>query len=369
MPSTPQRRTLLFYVHALAGGGAERVMARLASGFAARHDRVLLAVDFEAQEWRSSLDDRVELIVLPRGHGRSVAALARTLARERPFVSLSALAATNLKHTAAALLARRSKRAILSYHGFFENEPERLSRIGYWCAPALSGLAGASVAVSDALRRDLVRRFFIPDGRTVTIHNPASPTAPQPPLRPAELCARAPLIVAMGRLTEDKGCGFLLQAFARVAHPAARLAILGKGPELDKLKAKALALGVADRLELPGYVDPSGYLSRARCFVSPSFRESFGLAIVEALDYGLPVVATGSGGPQEILCSPELGRLVPFGDEKQMAAAIDACLKTPGDPAPRQRRAKEFSLAAALDNYDRLFREVAARAPSSRATG
>lgn len=365
----PTQRTLLFYVHALSGGGAERVMARLASGFAARGDRVLLAVDFEAQEWRSSLDESVELIVLPGGHARNVAALADILARERPFVSVSALAATNLKHAAAAMLARRSSRAILSHHGFFENEPERLSRIGYLSGPALSRLVAANVAVSDALARDLVRRFFFPIRRTVTIYNPASLEAAQPPLSPAALRARPPLIVAMGRLTEDKGFGFLVRAFGHVGYPGARLAILGKGPELDKLKAMALALGVADRLELPGYVDPSGYLSRARCFVSPSLRESFGLAIVEALDYGLPVVATGSGGPQEILCSPELGRLVPFGDEKQTAAAIGACLEAPGDPAPRQRRAKAFSLDAALDNYDRLFFEVAPRAAHPRQTG
>ncbi|HYA80255.1 MAG TPA: hypothetical protein VED87_04915, partial [Methylocystis sp.] len=92
------QRTLLFYVHALAGGGAELVVARLASGFAARGDRVLLVVESEADEWRRTLDERVEYIVLPRGRLHGVLALARLLAREKPFASYSALAATNLRH-------------------------------------------------------------------------------------------------------------------------------------------------------------------------------------------------------------------------------------------------------------------------------
>ncbi|HMK90654.1 MAG TPA: glycosyltransferase [Methylocystis sp.] len=352
------RRVLLFYVHALSGGGAERVIARLASGFAARGDRVLLAVDHEADAWRTSLDPAVELVLLPKGHLRSVGALARLLRREEPKVSFSALSAANLKHVVAALLAGRARRAIISYHGFFQNEPERLSRLGFLLSPALSRLVGASVAVSEALRKNLIEKFWFPPTRVVTIYNPAAPEPPHPPLDPAALAAREPLVVAMGRLVEEKGFRFLVRAFARVAHPQARLVILGKGPQREALEREAQRLGVAERLALPGYTDPDSYLERARCFVSPSYHESFGLAIVEALDSGLAVVATRSGGPQEIIDSEAAGRLVPVGDEMRMAAAISASLEAPGDPAPRQRRAAAFSHATAMERYEGLFREV-----------
>jgi len=358
MLAMSQRRTLLFYVHALAGGGAELVVARLASGFAARGDRVLLVVESEADEWRRTLDKRVEYLVLPQGRFWGVLALAQLLAREKPSASYSALAATNFRHWIAALIACRRRFAILSYHGFLENEPQLLSRLGFFLSPVMLRLVGAGVAVSDVLRQDLIDRLRCPPQRLMTIYNPAAPMVPEPPLTPRSLADRAPLVVAAGRLVPEKGGGTLLGAFARVSMPGARLAILGKGPQLKELEAQARSLGLADRVEFPGYVDPRPYFTRMRCFVSASVHESFGLAIVEALDHGAPVVATMSGGPQEILNKPELGRLVAVGDEAGMADAIDACLKTPGDPAPRQRRAAEFSLEAALDAHERLFNQM-----------
>jgi glycosyltransferase involved in cell wall biosynthesis len=352
--------TVLFYIHALAGGGAERVMARLASGYARRGHRVVLVVDYPAGEWLSALDERIELIELPGGHLRSTLALADLLSRLSPDISLSALSAANLKHLVAALLAGRHRNAILSYHGFAENEPQKLSKIGYWLTPVFTRLAARSVVVSDALRDDLIRRFYASRARLGTVYNPASPASPQAPVSAEELAAREPIVIAIGRLVSDKGFLFLLNAFAKVPCREAKLIMLGKGPELERLKAEAERLNIGDRVEFAGYVtDTSAYLSKARCFVSPSYRESFGLAIIEALDFGLAVVATDSGGPAEILNSAEFGRIVPVGDEDAMAAAISASLAAPGDPAARQKRSRDFTLDAAMKGYDRIFAEVA----------
>ena len=183
-------RKLLFYTHALVGGGAERVWARLASGFAARGDEVAFAVDFEARESLDLLSSAVTLHVLPPGHLRSTLALARLLRRQQPDASLSAISVSNLKHVVAAKLAQRGGRAILSYHGFFDSEPERLSRIGYRLTPLLTRLSGATVAVSNSLRDDLVANFHAPVEHTATIFNPAAPE-PFPPLLAAAEMAPA----------------------------------------------------------------------------------------------------------------------------------------------------------------------------------
>jgi glycosyltransferase involved in cell wall biosynthesis len=366
MPNSPARpRALLFYVHALVGGGAERVWARLASGFAARGDAVTFVVDFEASQSLHLLSDDVTLEVLPRGHGRATLALARLIAARRPDASLSALAAANLKHTLAATLAGRRDRAILTYHGFAASEPERLSRIGYRLTPLLSRLSAASVAVSNVLRDDLVARFAVPPARAHAIANPAAPDPFPPPLDAAALASRPPTIVALGRLVADKDFVTLLRAFARLNDAQARLVILGEGPERARLEAEARGLGVAEQVEMPGFTaDVAARLGASRCLALSSRHEAFGLTCVEGLAHGLPVVATACGGPSEILDASELGALASVGDVEDLARALRDALADPGDPAPRQARARDFSLGAALDRYDALIDKVVSHARS-----
>ena len=366
MTVSPARpRTLLFYLPALLGGGAERVWARLASAFAARGDAVAFVVDFEATQSAPFLSRDVALEVLPRGHFQSTLALARSIAARRPDATLSALAVANLKHAIAATLAGRRDRAILAYHGFSESEPQLLSRIGYRLTPLLSRLCAATVAVSVALRHDLIARFVVPERRVHTIYNPAAPEPFPESLAAAALAARPKTVVALGRLVPDKDFVTLLRAFARLDDRDARLVILGEGPERARLEAEAWGLGIAARVDMPGFLsDVAARLDAARVLALSSRREAFGLVCVEALAHGLAVVAADCGGPAEILTAPAHGTLVPVGDVEALARALAAALADPGDPAPRQARAREFSLEAALDRYDALIGDVIARARS-----
>lgn len=362
-PARP--RSLLFYAPALLDGGAERVWARLASGFAARGDAVTFAVDFEATQSAPFLSSEVKLEVLPPGHFGSTRALAQLIAARRPDATLSALAVANLKHAIAATIAQRGDRAILAYHGFSESEPQLLSAIGYSLTPLLSRLCAATVAVSAALRHDLIARYIVPERRVRTIYNPAAPDPFPAPLAAEALATRPKTIVALGRLVPDKDFVTLLRAFARLDNAEARLVILGEGAERKRLEAEAFALGISARVEMPGFVsDVAARLDAARVFALSSRREAFGLVCVEALAHGLPVVATDCGGPAEILTAAGQGTLVPVGDVEALADALRAALENPGDPAPRQARAREFSLEAALDRYDGLIGEVVTHARS-----
>ena len=278
---------------------------------------------------------------------------------EKPDASLSAISVSNLKHAVAAMMAGRNRRAILTYHGFFESEPERLSRIGYRLTPLLSRATAATIAVSESLLADLVKRLHASSERTRMIYNPAAPD-PLPPLLDAEsLMARPPVVVAIGRLVAGKDFSTLLRAFARLEHADARLVIMGEGPLRRALEDEARDLGIGGRVSMPGFTTEIGAtLEAARCLAITSRRESFSLVCVEALAYGLPVVATDCGGPSEILGSRAFGAIVPVGDPEALARAIDACLTAPGDPSARQTHAAEFTLDRALDRYDALIRSV-----------
>ena len=123
-----QRLKILFYTHALTGGGAERVWALLASGFIQRGHDVVFAVDFDSPDNADYLDPAVRLVVLGGNHLTTCWRLTRLLAAEKPDISLSAIGVSNMKHAIAALVCGTRKRAIQSYHGYYESEPQLLSR-------------------------------------------------------------------------------------------------------------------------------------------------------------------------------------------------------------------------------------------------
>ncbi len=340
-PGAPLR--LLFYLPSLGGGGAERLVAQLATALASRGHEITLVTDTESTENAGFLSPAVRQVRLGLGHGRNVVGLARLLRETKPHVSMSALSGQNLKHMVAAALAGHLSRAVQSYHGFFEGEPRLLSRMSYLLTPLSSRLMARTVCVSDCLRADLLRRFRASKTRTVRIYN-GVPLVSDKQGHAGEHGSANPIVLACGRLTPDKNFGFLLRAFARMKHADARLVILGEGPERGNIEAEAARLRLQDCVSLPGYSDAANWYDKASCVALSSTREAFGLVVVEALAAGLPVVTTPSGGPDEILQNERYGRVVAHDDEAGFAAALDAALKDGSDPAERITRAREFSM-------------------------
>lgn len=355
-------RKILFYTHALTGGGAERAWALLASGFARRGYRVIFAVDYESDENKAYLDPSVRLEVLGGGHLAGTLRLARLLAHEQPDATLAALGISNLKLFFAAMLSGRRRRTILSYHGFFASEPQILSRLAYVLTPLTTRLTAATVAVSDVLAGDLIANWHAARDRVHRIYNPVvwGTRATLPHVE----CGREPaLVLASGRLIAPKNFRALVRAFARVEPRTARLVIIGEGPERAAIMAEIERAGLGARVALPGYVaEPWDLYARANCFVVSSRIESFGMVVVEALAHGLPVVSTDCCGPREILADGRYGRLVPQGDEAAMAEAISAALADPGPAAARVARAAAFRPHLSIDRYDDLVADVIAAA-------
>lgn len=127
------------------------------------------------------------------------------------------------------------------------------------------------------------------------------------------------LIGAVGRLHESKGMDVLIEAFRRgIAGPAA-LVIFGEGPQRPDLERLR---GGDPRIFLPGFraVGP-GLLAQLDLFVSPSREESFGLAILEAMQAGLPTIATAAEGPSEFLLDQPV-EMVPPGSAPALTEAL-----------------------------------------------
>jgi len=132
--------------------------------------------------------------------------------------------------------------------------------------------------------------------------------------------------VSVGHLVLGKGMERLIESYARAfgADPRYSLTILGEGPERRSLEAKVTTLGLGSRVRMLGSIPRTEIAATLRgsdCFVTASEYETFGLACVEALASGLPVVATRCGGPEDFV-GERNGLLVDVGDVEGMAEAM-----------------------------------------------
>ena len=141
-----------------------------------------------------------------------------------------------------------------------------------------------------------------------------------------------PVVLTVGRLTVMKGQRYLVEAVPALAErvPGVAVVLLGDGHLRAALSAQAEALGVADRVHLAGHRgDARALLDAADVFVLPSRHEGMPLAAMEAMDAGLPVVATDVIGTSEVVAHGETGLLVPPQDPAALAAALGEVLRDP----------------------------------------
>ncbi len=168
-----------------------------------------------------------------------------------------------------------------------------------------------------------------------------------------------PLIGAIARLSPIKGLDLLLKAVPPLLNDFPRLQVLlvGDGPAKGQLVRLAYELGIADRVVISHPVEDTRVpLAVIQLFVAPAGREGFGLAIVEAMAAGVPVVATDSGGPAEILDGGKCGLLIPTGDPQAIEKGLRVLLQDP----VRRGRMIEQARERARSQFDmrRVVREV-----------
>jgi len=205
-----------------------------------------------------------------------------------------------------------------------------------------------------------------PAGRVSCIPNFAAAPPDAAPVDRASLDTPpgAPLLLAMGRLHDNKAHDVSLQALTQL--PDAYLWIAGVGPLEAKLQGMAEALGVAPRVRFLGWrTDASALYRTADVCVFPSRFEPLGNVVIQSWAHGLPVVAAESQGPKALIRHDDDGLLVAVDDADALAAGVRRLL---GDPALRSRVAAagaarvdaEFSEAAVVDQWKTLFADYGA---------
>ncbi|MFL5540197.1 MAG: glycosyltransferase family 4 protein [Longimicrobiaceae bacterium] len=186
------------------------------------------------------------------------------------------------------------------------------------------------VAPSAAYRDALLGAYPALAGRVTVVHNGVSAGELAGPRRLPE-GEEGPYLLCLAHYAPWKGLDVLVRAFARVAarRPGVRLVVAGDGAGRAETGALAAALGVAERVALLGEqprARVAELLNGCALFVLPSRAESFGIALVEAMACGRPVVGTRVGGIPEIVHNGVDGLLVPPDDPAGMACAIELLL-------------------------------------------
>jgi glycosyltransferase involved in cell wall biosynthesis len=196
-----------------------------------------------------------------------------------------------------------------------------------WASEVRRTLSAAAeiVCVSNALARDVVALADADPRRVTVVPNTFDTTRFQ--LLDRKRGERLRL-VSVGRLVPEKGFDLLIEGVARLreAGEGVSLSLIGSGPQHSALQQLADRLGVAADVELKGSQSGEELLASfadADIFVSSSKREGFGVAILEALATGLPVVATRVGGPEDFV-GPDDGVLVAGDDVEALAEGIFA---------------------------------------------
>jgi len=382
---------IAIFLRALNGGGAERVMLTLAERFTERGHRVdvvilrsgealddlvpprVRLIDLQPPDCVTALhrlgdfpvDDRRAVLPLlawkPRLQMACVAHLANYLRRERPDAMLSALRFNTLAAVWAGQLAGTGTRQIVSERNELSVEVASSKRLRHLpdLIHRLYPRADGIIAVSRGVADDLAHTARIGRDRIATIPNPldlerlqrsAASRTGHPWLETDSI----PVILGIGRLDAQTDFETLIRAFSLLcAHRPCLLIILGEGTERPRLEGLVRELGLEHCVSLPGFVDaPAAYLARAALFVLTSRWEGLPNVMIEALGCGCPVVSTNCrSGPSEILDNGKWGRLVPLGNPRWVAAAMQDTLDDHPEPARLRARAEDFSSEKIAGRY------------------
>jgi N-acetyl-alpha-D-glucosaminyl L-malate synthase BshA len=224
-------------------------------------------------------------------------------------------------------------------------------------------------AVSEFLKDRTVADFNVPRNRIRVIPNFIDPTVFRRDRKPCHRATLAPegerIVMHVSNFRPVKRITDVVEVFARIAKEVpARLVLVGDGPDRPRALERAEELGVANRLLFLGkHQSVDELLACADLFLLPSRNESFGLAALEALACGTPVIASDMGGLPEVVTHGETGYLFPLGEVGDMAEAGLSLLKDPDrwsrfSEAARADALARFSNDRVVPMYEALYRDV-----------
>lgn len=373
---------ILFLTSSMEGGGAERVAALLANGWASKGNSVVLMPTFSARgDCVYPLDRSVKLTFLSdicRANANRFERLIRLrtfiksfhpdiIVSFLPHVNIAAILATAGLSIPVVACERTYPPALqpqipLAYRA--------LRRLTY---PFASSLVAQTTATAEWLRRRCSRALVVIIPNPVIIPLPSQPPIVDPKLL---IGPDRKIILWAGRLDEWKRGSLLIDAFAGLAAEASNwdIYMLGSGPLREALQQRVIELGLNDRIFLPGFAGNLGdWYNRADIYVMTSSYEGFPNTLLEAMAHGNPSIAYDVlTGPRD-LCGDKQ-RLILLPDSDQLAGLETALRSLTSNPQLRDEIGATaievkaiYSEPAVFAMWDELFSSVNRSSIASKA--
>ncbi|MDF7776696.1 glycosyltransferase [Sphingomonas sp. AOB5] len=347
---------IVAFAQSLRGGGVERALLRMAGGWHAQGREIILVIGdatgplarelppgvpvrelgnasyaaLRRESPRIVRELRPDLIFCPGNHYSAVAGWTR-LALGRDCPPIVAKVSNALVRPDMGGIEAWGYRRWLRLHPLFLD---------------------SVVAMTQATAAEAVREMRLPADRVSVIANPPALHRPD-----AEAVAipEGRYILGVGRLEAQKRWDRLIAALPKLADRQVKLVILGEGSLRETLTAQAAALGLADRVSMPGHAaDPLPVMAGAALVALTSDYEGVPGVLREALAQGTPVVATDSSvSVREIVASPTLGSVIARDDAEGLVAALDRWL-SPGAVRPAPTAHEGDPIAEYLALFDRV---------------
>lgn len=356
-------------IFALQPGGMEFGVVKLVNGLDRSRVRSSICSTKPVGEMKALVCPEVPLFELHRRDGndlRLVWNLYKLFRDERPHVVHTHAWGTLLE----GLLAARMARVPIVVHG--EHGTLQLKKYQRWLQRAGWSWADQVLSVSSRLAERMVSEMRYPHDRVRTLRNGVDLSRFRTGQRLAarewlRLTGNELVIGTVGRLVPVKDQATLLDAVAILRNRGVRVTtvIAGDGPLRERLREKAVSLGIAADVRLLGHrSDVDRVLAALDVFVLSSVSEGLSNTILEAMATGVPVVATRVGGADELVVDGVTGTLISAGSPDGLATALEELLldgvqREAMGTAARRRAESEFSLPTVLVKYQQLYLDLA----------
>jgi glycosyltransferase involved in cell wall biosynthesis len=363
---------IVFVIYSLQAGGAERVLSIMANHWSGKSHKIkVITLDDGSKPSFYDIDPRIQQISLDVA-GASKNGFAGILNNFRRIYKLRTAIRKTQAETIISFMTETNVLTLIASYGLRipvvvteHTDPwtgpvaDVWSKLRLWLYPRANRVV---------VLNERAREFFdkSPDITTMVMPNPVVIEDDKEPGNLNNEAISDHLIVAMGRLSQEKRFDLLIRAYSKVAteHKDWNLIILGEGPEREALETLREELGLADRIMLPGTVKhPHVLLKRSDMFVSSSELEGFPMALCEAMACGLPVITTEyHSAAHDIVKDGHNGIIVPAGDEQVLAETMIQLIEDPGERTRLADNSPEvgirFSVDAVMERWEQLLKEV-----------